>query len=331
LNIGLDHYQSPVGIDDESQDWSDADLVFAEILNQDARFVSSGDALFMTQAEAAKAWSDFLQRDDLEPRHRIVANWRIIAIHTTNRDIRSGEEANYDLAEEAAIALQEASEDLVSHEVINSMTLYLSLPGSQQQRFGRLSKSYRWFQTRSDEILAASAGQVTGNGFLVGEPMVSGFGTVGDASDEKVQRLRSQLNQAIRAINQRITYQLSRERDLDVQSASNFLESIEDVAPPDLIRHWRSIVEDRALEGSRGEIDVFDSGMELALQEGGSSTLSEPIKNEEEPDVSIASIADQGPPPGTKQWSVWWGLIATGAVVPFSFVVYWKFKKNQAV
>jgi hypothetical protein len=226
----------------DTENWSPADLAMKNAMRHDPRFGMS--TKWKPQQAAIQMWEKFLKRDDISESQRVFALWRIGSLLTDDFDHSHGGKSDFMRGKEYFRAARDHCPGLISREVISAAGNYSSGPGlaNDMESANRLAEGYRWVVTRTDEMLAASAQRINTFGYLPD----SRFFVPGDLDlrtptlEERIQYLKARLEALQRGMQKTITY-LIREECNRRAPVLLLLDSLEDIADPQVMAEWRSV------------------------------------------------------------------------------------------
>jgi len=220
--------------------WSQAELALKRAMGRDPSY--SRTQKHMPQQLAIEAWEDFLKRDDLTEGQRIFALWRVASLYACNMDSSLGEQHNFKKSKRLFKQVRDYSPGLLSGEIANTITMYASHPcTTDMEKASLLADNYRWVKTRTNETISNSAQFINRYGYLIDlKFFLPDRATLKDTSiQEKTEWLRKRLEDIEESMETMVAEFIKWRRQ--PEPVLFILESLEDVAPPDVMARWRSI------------------------------------------------------------------------------------------
>ena len=243
--------------------WSTNDIAFKEAMKRDLSF---GIGKGRTQHGAIEAWEDFLRREDSRER-RAFAIWRLASLWAYNFDpIERKEKPDMQRAEKLLQQVRELIPEIISNETVNAGTLYASLPGDPAARAARKADVYRWFKTRTREMIVDSTARVSRDGYLVSEQFYGEtLTTLPSSSEQKRELVERLLREGEEDLVEQITEFIKWSRDGVAVAA--LLNKVENVAEPEQLKIWR------ATKGRSTLHTDVDNVIEDSIKAMGSGTI----------------------------------------------------------
>ena len=213
-------------------EWSQTDIEFRKTVKLE--WYEAG-----TQAGAIAAWERVLDIDGISPEQRLFATWRIASRCAYQLDERRGEKPDMAKAERLFKKARDMIPGRVSMEAINAATQHASMWGTEIERARRKVDNYRWFRTRTEEMVEDSVDRVSYSGRVVGEEFLSETMHSPQVSvDKRRKELRLQLAQGEECLVRQISEFI--EWSNDGWAVKGLLSAVEDIADPVHLKTWRN-------------------------------------------------------------------------------------------
>jgi|GEM_PF-5557523 len=231
---------SLLAADGTGEYWTAADVAVRDAMRSDRTYTDLGETYY-PRIEAVEAWLNVLERDDLTDEHRIFVWWRIgsLYLHDYSRAYHERFRPGQGLA--ALSKVINVDPDLISFEVINARAMQGQFFGDVRESAVRVSETYRWLVSISDEKIRSSARRVGGNGYALHPAFFTGSAPQRKEGREKV--LKDAIDQDRSEIERQITSMIRDTRTVErVLAMSWLVNELDGHAPDDLIRQWRTDV-----------------------------------------------------------------------------------------
>jgi len=219
-------------------DWSETDIAFKEAMNYDLSF---GIGVGRTQPGAIRAWEKFLAVGGISEEQRLFALWRIASLCSYNLDpVDRKEKPDEARSERLFKQVRDLIPGLVCNETINAATQHASHWGTPMERAMRKAENYRWFRTRTDEMIEMSASRVSKFGSMLPQKYRTGrtLKPAVGSLEERRKRLRRMLKEGEESLVNHIAEFI--EWSPDGLAVAVLLKSVEDIADPSHLETWRN-------------------------------------------------------------------------------------------
>jgi|GEM_PF-6750481 len=248
------------GADGTGGPWTKADQALWEAMQSDTN-VSWRGRQYYPQAEAISAWMEYLKRDDLTANHKLFAWWRIGSLYGYNFDRAKGERADLGAAIAAFEKAVENDTGIISFELMNSWSQLGSYIGSMEASTKRVSRSYKWFASITEEQIRKSSLEVAGNASILPPEFIVGSAGRRMAGREEllVRLVKDHLADIEKQLDDKIIYASTMD---DFLVLTWLVKDLEGTARPELITRWRTAISSRlqsnkVLSETIRNIDLF--------------------------------------------------------------------------
>jgi hypothetical protein len=238
---GADDGEQPRAMD--ATTWTDAERALRKAMDADPT-VTSGNPRELNQPGAIRAWTEFLQRDDLTKEQQAFAWWRLGALNSYNLNRARGETPDRQAALAAYEKARELLSDVISFESLNTATNWGSFRrvGTESEELARLANSFNWLHTRTDDDVKRSALVVTANGRIIDAKFFASLRYRQSTVEQRTSFLNKELvyhkQFMAEKVSERIKYSNNPE------AIATLLDLVQDVASPEQMQNWRAMQAD---------------------------------------------------------------------------------------
>lgn len=278
-----------------------------------------------TQPAAIKAWEEVLKLEDASPEQKVFAAWRIGSLCAYNFDpVERKEKPDMEKADKYFRMARDLMPGTISVETMNATTQLSSLPGSPIERVRRFVEGYKWMQSRTPEMVAASAFRVSRHGYLIAEPLYTRSKAVPPVkTDENELVLKKMLKDGRQTVSDQIAGFLKYAPDGWERNA--LLDALRNTGDAQDLKEWREIRSEFESKWTFGKLDHLENHSGEASQDQAASgrlATDTPVSTGGDQRASSSQVsADRPSPP-------WWVItVVVCGIVGGAFVLaYWRLR-----
>jgi len=208
--------------------WTPAQLAMREVMDLDPRFWEQSwhEHVERTpKSQIVAAWQKLLERDDLTPRMRVYANWRIGMLLRDERD----NQQLYDQAMEAFGRAWLADPELITEQTVNAAINWVHGAKTDADAVRRRARVYRFLHTCTEAQLRNGVdrpSEVNRHGLPLPDVMIEP-----ERREDALRQLKRSFNQTRQAYKRNLESWLESLADRKPDLAREFLRQVSDISP----------------------------------------------------------------------------------------------------